>query len=251
MILSVANQKGGVAKTTSTLAIASNLKKKGYKALVIDMDPQGNLSESVNANQIEVPTIYELLKQEVTANETIQKLDFFDIIPSNIMLAGGEQELSFTGKEYRLKESLENINALYDYIIIDTPPSLGILTINAFTASDEVLIPTTPGIFAVNGIEQLNNTINNVKKYCNKDLKINGILITRFNPRVNINKSIKTLTEQLANHIGSKVYNTYIRNSVIIEESQANKINLFDNYKSATVTEDYNSFVKEFLNNNF
>ena len=248
MILSVANQKGGVAKTTSTLAIASNLKKKGYKALAIDMDPQGNLSESVNANQIEVPTIYELLKQEVTADEAIQKLDFFDIIPSNIMLAGAEQELSFTGKEYRLKESLENINALYDYIIIDTPPSLGILTINAFTASDEVLIPTTPGIFAVNGIEQLNNTINNVKKYCNKDLKINGILITRFNPRVNINKSIKTLTEHLANHIGAKVYNTYIRNSVIIEESQANKINLFDNYKSATVTEDYNSFVKEFLN---
>ena len=248
MILSVANQKGGVAKTTSTLAIASNLKKKGYKALAIDMDPQGNLSESVNANQIEVPTIYELLKQEVTADEAIQKLDFFDIIPSNIMLAGAEQELSFTGKEYRLKESLENIKTIYDYIIIDTPPSLGILTINAFTASDEVLIPTTPGIFAVNGIEQLNNTINNVKKYCNKDLKINGILITRFNPRVNINKSIKTLTEHLANHIGAKVYNTYIRNSVIIEESQANKINLFDNYKSATVTEDYNSFVKEFLN---
>ena len=109
MILSVANQKGGVAKTTSTLAIASNLKKKGYKALVIDMDPQGNLSESVNANQIEVPTVYELLKQEVTADEAIQKLDFFDIIPSNIMLAGAEQELSFTGKEYRLKESLENI----------------------------------------------------------------------------------------------------------------------------------------------
>lgn len=214
------------------------------------MDPQGNLSESVNANQIEVPTIYELLKQEVTADKAIQKLDFFDIIPSNIMLAGAEQELSFTGKEYRLKESLENINTLYDYIIIDTPPSLGILTINAFTATDEVLIPTTPGIFAVNGIEQLNNTINNVKKYCNKDLMINGILITRFNPRVNINKSIKTLTEQLANHIGAKVYNTYIRNSVIIEESQANKINLFDNYKSATVTEDYNSFVKEFLNNN-
>ncbi len=94
MILSVANQKGGVAKTTSTLAIASNLKKKGYKALVIDMDPQGNLSESVNANQIEVPTVYELLKQEVTADEAIQKLDFFDIIPSNIMLAGAEQELS-------------------------------------------------------------------------------------------------------------------------------------------------------------
>lgn len=248
MILSVANQKGGVAKTTSTLAIASNLKKKGYKALVIDIYPQGNLSESVNANQIEVPTIYELLKQEVAVDEAIQKLDFFDIIPSNIMLAGAEQELSFTGKEYRLKESLENIKTIYDYIIIDTPPSLGILTINAFTASDEILIPTTPGIFAVNGIEQLNNTINNVKKYCNKDLKINGILITRFNPRVNINKSIKTLTEHLANHIGAKVYNTYIRNSVIIEESQANKINLFDNYKSATVTEDYNSFVKEFLN---
>lgn len=207
------------------------------------MDPQGNLSESVNANQIEVPTIYELLKQEVTADEAIQKLNFFDIIPSNIMLAGAEQELSFTGKEYRLKESLENMNTLYDYIIIDIS-SLGILTINALQLQTKFLFLQLQEYLLLMEQSSL-TTINNVKKYCNKDLKINGILITRFNPRVNINKSIKTLTEQLANHIGSKVYNTYIRNSVIIEESQANKINLFDNYKSATVTEDYNNdFVK-------
>lgn len=247
MILSVANQKGGVAKTTSTLAIASRLKQEGYKVLVIDLDPQGNLSESVDAKQIEVPTVYELLKEEITVREAIQSLNFFDIIPSNIMLAGAEQELSATGKEYRLKEALESISIEYDYIIIDTPPSLGILTVNAFTASDEILIPTTPGIFAVNGIEQLNNTIKNVKKYCNQNLKINGILVTRFNPRANINKSIKELTENLAEHIGAKVYNSYIRNSVVIEESQANKINLFENYKSATVTADYSNFINEFL----
>lgn len=163
------------------------------------------------------------------------------------MLAGAEQELSFTGKEYRLAEAIEEVKNDYDFILIDTPPSLGILTINAFTASDQILIPTTPGIFAVNGIDQLYNTICNVKKYCNKDLTINGILITRYNPRANINKSLRELTEQLGSHIGAKVYQTTIRNSVVIEESQANKINLFENYQNTTVAEDYSNFTREFL----
>lgn len=246
-VIAVANQKGGVAKTTTSGALAAGLKQKGFRVLAIDIDPQGNLSDSIGAEMYESDTIYNLLKQEVNAADTIQNLDVFDIIPANIMLAGAEQEISQTGKEFRLKEAIEPIKVNYDYIIIDTPPSLGVLTVNAFTSADEILIPTTAGIFAVNGIQQLSTTIKNTRKYFNPNLRIAGVLITRYNPRAIINQNVKELTEQIAEHIGSDVFETYIRNSVIVEESQANHIDIFSYRKDSTVAEDYTAFVNEFL----
>jgi chromosome partitioning protein len=245
-IIAIANQKGGVSKTTTSHTMAAGLKQRGYRVLALDMDPQGNLSDNAGANNYDCPTMYELLKKEVVAEETIQHLSF-DIIPANILLAGTEQELNKTGKEYRLQECIENVRDRYDYIIIDTPPSLGILTINAFTAANEIIIPTTAGIFAVKGIVQLNDTINTVQKYCNKQLKIAGILITKFNPRVNINKDIKALTTQLSEQINVKIYNTYIRSSVVVEEAQAMKKDIFSYAADSTVANDYNSFIDEYL----
>jgi chromosome partitioning protein len=245
-IIAIANQKGGVSKTTTSHTMAAGLKQRGYRVLALDMDPQGNLSDNAGADNYDCPTMYELLKKEVVAEETIQHLSF-DIIPANILLAGTEQELNKTGKEYRLQECIENVRDRYDYIIIDTPPSLGILTINAFTAANEIIIPTTAGIFAVKGIVQLNDTINTVQKYCNKQLKIAGILITKFNPRVNINKDIKALTTQLSEQINVKIYNTYIRSSVVVEEAQAMKKDIFSYAADSTVANDYNSFIDEYL----
>jgi chromosome partitioning protein len=245
-IIAIANQKGGVSKTTTSHTMAAGLKQRGYRVLALDMDPQGNLSDNAGADNYDCPTMYELLKKEVVAEETIQHLSF-DIIPANILLAGTEQELNKTGKEYRLQECIENVQDRYDYIIIDTPPSLGILTINAFTAANEIIIPTTAGIFAVKGIVQLNDTINTVQKYCNKQLKIAGILITKFNPRVNINKDIKALTTQLSEQINVKIYNTYIRSSVVVEEAQAMKKDIFSYAADSTVANDYNSFIDEYL----
>ncbi len=246
-IIAVANQKGGVCKTTTVHALAAGLKQRGYKVLTVDMDPQGNLSDSAGADSYNLPTMYELLKREAGANKVVQHLDMFDIMPANILLAGLEQEMNEIGKEHRLSESLEGIKHEYDYIIIDTPPSLGVLTVNSFTAADKVIIPTTAGVFAVKGILQLSNTIATVKKYCNKRLKIDGILITKYNPRININKDVKALTEEISSKINTKVYKTYIRSSVVVEESQAQKADIFSYAASSTVAEDYNSFIDEFL----
>ena len=151
-IIAIANQKGGVGKTTTSQALTSGLAEKGYKTLGVDLDPQGNFSASCGAENYNVPTVYEMMKGEATAEETIQTIGKYDVVPSNIMLAGAEQELSHTGKEHRLKEALQPVADKYDYIIIYTPPSLGVLTVNAFTFADEIIIPTTAGKFATTGI---------------------------------------------------------------------------------------------------
>jgi chromosome partitioning protein len=247
-IVAVANQKGGVGKTTTSQALTAGLADKGYKVLGIDLDPQGNLSSACGSVNYNVPTIYELMKREVTAEETIQHMNGgYDIIPSNIMLAGAEQELSQTGKEHRLKEAIAAVSDNYDYIIVDTPPSLGVLTVNAFTAASDILIPTTAGIFATTGINQLNETVKSVQKYCNPNVKITGILFTRFNPRANISKQIKELTEQLSQYISAPIYKTYIRSAVAVEEAQANRVDIFDFAEKSTVSEDYKAFIEEFL----
>ena len=246
MIITISNQKGGVAKTTTSAALAAGLKQKGYTVLAIDLDPQGNLSDNVGADNREKPTIYELLKNQISIQDVIQHTEQFDIIPSNIMLAGLEKEIiSDLGKEQRLKEVLANVN--YDYIIIDTPPALGLLTINAFTACDEVIIPTTAGIFSASGITQLYDTIRNVKKYCNANIKINGILITKFNPRSNNNQDMKNLINKLGEYISAPVYKTFIRNSIVIEEAQTRKTDIFTYKKDSTVASDYLAFIDEYL----
>ena len=246
MIITISNQKGGVAKTTTSAALAAGLKQKGYSVLAIDLDSQGNLSDNVGADNREKPTIYELLKNQISIQDVIQHTEQFDIIPSNIMLAGLEKEIiSDLGKEQRLKEVLANVN--YDYVIIDTPPALGLLTINAFTACDEVIIPTTAGIFSASGITQLYDTICNVKKYCNDNIKINGILITKFNPRSNNNQDMKNLINKLGEYIDAPVYKTFIRNSIVIEEAQTRKTDIFTYRKDSTVSVDYLAFIDEFL----
>ena len=149
-------------------------------------------------------------------------------IPANIMLAGAEQELSQTGKEHRLKEAVGPVAGDYDFIVIDTPPSLGVLTVNAFTCATDILIPTTAGIFATAGISQLNETVTSVQKYCNPAVKVRGILFTRFNPRANISRQMKELAEQLGEYIAAPTYKTYIRSAVVVEEAQANSQDIFD-----------------------
>lgn len=247
-VIAIANQKGGVGKTTTSQALCAGLAYKGYKVLGIDLDPQGNFSTACGAENYNIPTIYELMKGEVSIVETIQNMKSgFDVIPSNIMLAGAEQELSQTGKEHRLKEAIMPVLDNYDFIIIDTPPSLGVLTVNAFTFATDILIPTTAGIFSTTGISQLNNTVKSVQKYCNPNVKIKGILFTRFNPRANISKQIKELTAQLGEYISAPIYKTYIRSAVVVEEAQANKTDIFDYSDKSTVSEDYKAFIEEFL----
>lgn len=247
MIIAVANQKGGVGKTTTAQALTAGLTELGYKVLAIDLDPQGNLSSASGAENYNVPTIYELMKQEANLDDVIQHIGGYDVIPANIMLAGAVQELSQTGKEHRLKECIAAIVGKYDFIIIDTPPSLGVLTVNAFTCASDIIIPTTAGIFATTGISQLNQTVKSVQRYCNSNVKVKGILFTRFNPRANISKQIMELTEQLSKYISAPIYETYIRSTVAVEEAQANKTDIFSYADKSTVAEDYRAFIKELL----
>lgn len=248
MIVAVANQKGGVGKTTTAQALAAGLAERKYRVLGIDLDPQGNFSTACGAENYNVLTVYEVMKRGADIRETIQHMrGGYDVVPANIMLAGAEQELSQTGKEHRLKEAVSVVAGEYEFIVIDTPPSLGVLTVNAFTCATDILIPTTAGIFATAGISQLNETVSSVQKYCNPGVKIRGILFTRFNPRANISRQIKELTEQLSEYISAPIYQTYIRAGVVVEEAQANKADIFDYAGKSTVAEDYRAFIEEFL----
>lgn len=247
-IVAIANQKGGVGKTTTTHALIAGLAGKGYRVLGVDLDPQGNLSDACGAENYNTVTVYELMRQDADIEKVIQHMESgYDIIPANIMLAGAEQELSYTGKEHRLKEALEPVFNWYDFILIDTPPSLGILTVNAFTAASDVVVPTTAGIFAATGIYQLNSTIKSVQKYCNPRVKITGILFTKFDSRIKISRQVKELTNQIGEYISAPIYETYIRSSVAVEEAQANHEDIFSYSKRATVSRDYREFVEEFL----
>ena len=160
--IAIINQKGGVSKSTTAFTLASGINNKGYKTLCIDMDAQGNLSYTANAND-DLLTIYDLLAEDANINQAIQHTKNFDLIASSKALSGADGFITDIGKEYKLKEILESVKNNYDYIIIDTPPALGILTVNALTACDSVIIPAQADIYSLQGIEQLSKTIQPIK----------------------------------------------------------------------------------------
>ncbi len=246
-VISISNQKGGVGKTTTTGALAAGLKIKGYKVLCVDLDPQSNLSFSSGAETDDCPTIYEVLKGEAKTSFTIQKMPSFDIISSNILLSGIELEFTQTGREYLLREVLSSVKDKYDFIFIDTPPALSILTVNAFTASDYIIIPMLADIFSLQGIAQLSETIDRVRRYCNPNLKIEGILLTKFNKRTILSREIKGTAELIAEQLGTSIFNTTIRSSVAIMEAQTNQQEMFSYAPKNPAIQDYKDFVNELI----
>lgn len=243
--VSVINQKGGVGKSTTAEMLVSDLSLKGFKVLAVDLDAQGNLSYSL-ASDSNSPTILEVLTEEITAKEAIKHARE-DIISSNKALAGADAFIADTGKEYRLKEALEKIEKDYDFCIIDTPPALGILTINALTASDSVIIPAQADIYSLQGIENLEETIKAVKKYCNPNLEIEGILLTRYNPRTILSREVSEMAEKLAKKLETKLFKAKIRDAVAVKEAQISQESLFKYAPKSNVTQDYESFINEFL----
>ena len=244
-ILAIANQKGGVSKTTSTQALTTLLNKQGKKTLAVDLDPQGNLSFAMKANLDETPTIYNLLKGELKAEEILQTTESGDILPANILLSGVDTEFTSTGREYILKEKIQDISKQYEYVIIDCPPALSVLTINAFVASDYIVVPSLADVFSLQGMAQLNNTIQSVKKYCNPNLKVAGILLTRFNKRTNLSNHIQKLLDNATKSMDTILFNTSIRNSVSVQESQYQRENMIDYDGKSNAMLDYKKFLKE------
>ena len=246
MIYSLVNQKGGVSKTTTAAALWTGLNSRGKKTLAVDLDPQGNLTYYAGASS-EGKTVLGLLTKEADAIEAIQHTDKGDFIASNSVLSGADTFIIETGKEYRLKEALAPIVQNYDYIIIDTPPELGILTVNALTACDRVIIPAQADVFSLQGIERLSHTIRMVKTYCNHDLTISGLLLTRYNSRTLLAQSIASDMSAISEKLGAKLFNATIREGVAVRESQLKQKCLFEYAPTAKVTADYEDFLDELL----
>ena len=218
-VISIANQKGGVGKTTTAVNLSTILAKKGKKVLMIDTDPQGNGTSGLGIDKNVNFSVYDVIINDVEIENTIQTtmVKNLEVCPSNINLAGAEVELvSMMSREYRLKEKVDSQKDKYDYIIIDCPPSLGLITLNSFTAANSVIIPVQCEYYALEGLGQLINTINIVKKVMNKDLEIEGAILTMYDARTNLSNQV---VKEVNNYFENKVYKTVIPRNVKLSEA--------------------------------
>lgn len=248
-IIAIANQKGGVGKTTTAINLSSLLAAAEKKTLLIDIDPQSNSSSGLSIYKHK-PSVYEvIIGNEEIKNVIIESyMPFLDLLPSNINLVGAEIEMvELEKRETILKEALSEVYQRYDYIVIDCPPSLGLLTLNALTASNSVLIPVQCEYFALEGLGQLLNTINIVKQYYNPELTIEGVLLTMFDTRLRLSHQV---AEEVRKYFGEKVFKTVINRNVRISEAPSfgKPIILYD--AVSTGAQNYMAFAAEVLERN-
>ena len=249
-IISVANQKGGVGKTTTAINIAALLAKKSNKVLLVDADPQGNATSGMGLEKNSEFSTYDILINDVEVHNTVQSTQVknLDLCPTNMSLAGAEVELvNLEEREFRLKKKLDNVKEHYDYIIIDCPPSLGLITLNALTASDSVLIPVQCEYFALEGVGELLKTIDLVRRYYNKNLSIEGAVLTMFDSRTKLSNQVVT---EINRYFENKVFDTVIPRNVRLSEapSYGMPITLYDPRSKGAKS--YDKLVKELLKKN-
>lgn len=249
-IIAIANQKGGVGKTTTAVNLSACLAHMGKKTLLVDIDPQGNATSGIGVEKHEIEQCaYDLLVDEVDVRQVIRptNIDRLHIIPATIQLAGAEIELvPIVSREVRLQKALNPIKDVYDFIIIDCPPSLGLLTINALTSADTVLIPVQCEYYALEGLSQLLNTIRLVQKHLNSNLRIEGVLLTMFDARTNLGIQV---IQEVKKYFREKVYETIIPRNVRLSEapSHGKPIILYD--AKSRGAEVYADFAKEVIAN--
>lgn len=246
-VIAIANQKGGVGKTTTSVNLSSSLAKKGKKVLLIDTDPQGNATSGLGISKDLEYSVYDVIVNETEMEKVIKntKTKNLQICPSTINLAGAEVELvSMMSREHRLKEKLDLVKDNYDYVIIDCPPSLGLITLNTFTAADSVLIPIQCEFYALEGLGQLMNTINLVKKHLNKDLKIEGALLTMYDMRTNLSNQV---VKEVSKYFGNNVYKTVIPRNVKLSEAPSYGMSITEYDSRSKGAKSYEKLAKEFL----
>jgi len=246
-VVVITNQKGGVGKTSTASAMISGLADKGYKILAVDLDPQGNLGFCLGAEIDNSPTVYELMKGTVPIEQVIQRSQNIDIIPSNILLSGAEIEFTQIGREYLLKKGIEKVRNNYDYIIIDTPPALNLLTVNAYTATDNLIIPMIPEILSLLGISQLRETIDLVKNIYNPKIEVLGILLNKYDKRRILTRDVEEMAEIIAKELKTIVFKTKIRSSVSVAEAPAHGESVYRFSPKAKSTNDYREFIDELI----
>lgn len=249
-IISVANQKGGVGKTTTTVNLGASLAYVGKKILLIDMDAQGNATSGLGVRKADVERdIYDVLINEVSMKEVVLSTsrENLSLVPATIQLAGAEVELTtLMARESRLKSALKEVRDDYDYILIDCPPSLGHLTINAFTASDSILIPVQCEYYALEGLSQLLNTVSLVQKHFNPDLRIEGVLLTMLDARTNLGYEV---VGEVKKYFHEKVYETIIPRNVRLSEAPSYGLSIIDYDIKSRGAEVYQALAKEVLQN--
>lgn len=250
-IIAIVNQKGGVGKTTTAVNLTAGLGMLGKKVLIVDIDPQGNTTSGFGINKREtVYSSYNLITGDKSAEMVIKKTDFkgVDIVPSAMDLAGAEIELSaMENRETKLKNALASVRESYDYILLDCPPSLGLITLNALVATDTFLVPIQCEYFALEGLSQLMSTMRQVKRLYNPTLEIEGVLLTMFDGRLNLTQQV---VSEIKKFFGKKLYNTVITRSVRLSEAPSFGLPIQYYDKRSKGADCYNDLAKEFIKRN-
>ena len=249
-VIAIANQKGGVRKTTTSINLSACVAEKGKKVLLIDIDPQGNATSGLSINNHEERSVYDVLVDDIKIEDAIKPtmVKNLHICASNIDLAGAEIELvSLVSRENRLKNAIDRMETNYDYVFIDCPPSLGLITLNAFTAADSVIVPIQCEYYALEGLGQLVNSIKLVKKHLNPDLEIEGVLLTMYDSRTRLSSQV---AEEVSKYFGERVFDTVIPRNIRLSEAPSHglPISMYDPLSKGART--YKKLAKELINKN-
>ena len=244
-ITAIINQKGGVAKTTTAHALVTGMMLRGYRVLVIDADPQGNISDTMGADT-SLPGVYNAFCGD-DESELIQHTDQGDIMASNRNLVGADRQFTDIGREYLLRDAIAKISGQYDHVIIDCPPTINIITINALTAADDIIVPVGADIYSLQGMGQLFENVGKVQRFSNNSLKVAGLLICRKSGRAVLTRQFTSTIEDIAQRYHITLYKQTIREAIAVKEAQAQHSSIFVTHAKANVTADYAAFIDEYL----
>ena len=247
-VIVVTNQKGGVGKTTTSLALAALFRGSGKRTLLIDTDPQGNATDTYGAKVEGEATLYDVIldSEKTGAFEAVQRLPMGDIIASDPLMRKGDEILaSDVEGVYRMSDALEGLRGEYDVVVIDTAPALNMVLYNCLVAADSVVVPVSADRYSIAGLSRLEETVRAIRRRQNPKLAITGLLLTKYSGRTNLSKSARDALDIDAGKIGTKLFDTHIRECVKCQEAQAMKRNLYDYAPSCTTAEDYRIFYEE------